>query len=261
MLVPHILSCKRPSHTAPLTEALAEEMNDMSDLLAPLRKAIYPICFDTGYEENPFNTFGTCFLIELECGVYAVTLKHVLKDMHVSDIFIFEEGSQIELIRFKRRVYVECVNSPDSEIKDLALLEIDPQTLSKPVPCYNLSKISNEWELEPENYHYAVFGYPSVNRDIDQQSKHIQTVQYCLNGVYAGKSMLEDCYKLQINESNLNESGGMDGFSGSPVFAWHKDSKSVYEAVLCGVAIQAKGSTLNFLRRREIDEVAREICS
>ena len=124
-----------------------------------------------------------------------------------------------------------------------------------------MSKISNDWEQEPENYKYVVFGYPSVHRDIDYEKKHIETAQSSMACEFAGKSMLEDCYKLTIDPSSISGNQDINGYSGSPVFGWHKNSRSVYEAVLCGVAIQGKGSTVNFLRRSEIDAVAREICS
>ena len=236
-------------------------MNDISELLVPLRRAVYPLCFDTGNEYFPVNTFGTCFLVELKCGFFAVTLKHVIMDVHVSDLFIFEESDLIEPIRFKKRAFFECTNSPDSQIEDLALLEVNLDTMSKPAPAYNLSKISNEWENEPHNYHYRVFGYPSIERDVDDSKKQIETVQHCLNGVYIGKSMLVDCYKIKINNLITTNPLNMDGFSGSPVFAWHNDAESIFDTALCGIAIQAKGDTLNFLRRWEIDEAARYICS
>lgn len=235
-------------------------MTEFLELVKPLRKAIYPVCFETGNEDAPFSTFGTCFLVELECGIFAVTLKHVVDKTHVSDLFIFDEADQIDLIKFKRRIGVECISSPASEINDLVLLEINPQTLKQPLPCYNLSKISNEWESEPKNYNYMVFGYPTSERNVDYEIKHIETVQRPLACVYSGKSMLEDCYKLKIDQDSISGTDDLDGYSGSPVFAWHKNASSVYEAVLCGVAIQGKDTTVNFLRRREIDEIARQIC-
>jgi hypothetical protein len=236
-------------------------MNDISELLVPLRRAIYPLCSDTGYEQAPVATFGTCFLVELKCGFFAVTLKHVVMDTHVSDLFIFEESELIAPIRFKKKAFFKCTNSPDSEIADLALLEVDLDTMSRPAPAYNLGKMTSAWERDPKNYHYRVFGYPSVQREIDYDNKHIETVQHCLNGVYAGRSMLTDCYKIEIFKSESLESCSLDGYSGSPVFAWHNDAESIFETEFCGVAIQGKGNTLNFLRRWEIDEAARYICS
>ena len=73
--------------------------------------------------------------------------------------------------------------------------------------------------------------------------------------------MLEDCYKLGVDLASSEDTVALDGYSGSPVFAWHKSNTDVYKGVLCGVAIQGAGNTLNFLRRREIDAMAVEICS
>ena len=188
-------------------------MNRFSELVAPLRRAVHAVCFETGIQDAPFGTLGTCFFVELKCGFFAVTLEHVLKQTHVSDMFVFEEGNQIKQIRFEVRINVTCPASPDSEIRDLVLLKISRSTLSGHLPFYNLSKISNEWELEPWNYEYMVFGYPSEGRYVDYENKHIHCPQHSFTGVYSGKSMLEDCYKLTITPESNSGPSNIDGYS------------------------------------------------
>lgn len=175
--------------------------------------------------------------------------------------FLCVPGNPVHKIRFNKKIDINCTDVPDSEIADLVLLHVCKETLLPTIPCYELGKISNAWESEPENHNYMVFGFPSDDRDIDVDKMHIHCAQHSFSCSYAGESVLDACYKLNINTDTKCCSVSVDGYSGAPVFAWHKDATSVYEGVLCGVAIQASESTINFLRRGVIDEVAKNLCA
>lgn len=234
-------------------------------MVEPLRAAIKPVIFETGIESAPYTTVGTCFLVKLKCGIFAVTLKHVVREEKAKNILILRTRKGMVPVRFTVRINVDCADAEDSEVEDLVLLAVDPKSLSlvpsNNVPCYEIDKITDNWEDAPDEYNYMVFGYPSVERDIDYENRDIVCPQQSFSCRFAGNSMLDACYKLNINPDSNSGSSNIDGYSGSPVFAWHKDAKRVREAVFCGVAIQSAGTTLNFLRRGVIDEVAKKLCS
>lgn len=55
--------------------------------ISELRRSIFALFYTTGAAEYPYSTFGSCFLIKLDCGVFAVTLKHVVQGASARDIF------------------------------------------------------------------------------------------------------------------------------------------------------------------------------
>ena len=238
-------------------------MTHINDAIRELRLSARPVFLATGNTEYPYYGVGSCFLVERQKRWYVVTARHVVKDMEsVHDMVIYPSEDSDGPLPFLLGKSVKLPYTDDDACADIVVIEIDRNLLSEPdsqrTHVLNLDKISDQWVEIPKSLYYVVFGYPNESRHIDFDDSEIYALQQCIVGDISREAISTQCFVLEI----INSNGCQDynGLSGSPVFAWSKDSNAQFYPYFCGMALRGsfKNSTLEFVDsffvNRVIDE-------
>jgi len=237
------------------------ELRKISSFLVPITNCVHPIVFETNMEESRYGSLGTCTLLSLPCGLFAMTVEHVVKDSDVKNIIIIPRRPKMKTVRFSKTFPFSCTHS--DQLEKIVLLEVDPSSLNgdNTPDAIDIFSMPNDWEENPEDYKYMVFGYPNETRRLNYETKELEFPQYCFSAVYSGSSSIDNCSKLSI--CNIIGPKNIDGYSGSPVFAWKKGEADVESINFCGLAVRGSFSSkaMHFLERNFIAEIASQICA
>jgi hypothetical protein len=94
------------------------------DVTARLARSVQPLVFETGFEDFPYSTAGTVFLVGYEGKPYVLTTRHALYPESLSPVCIFPTDSSHRLIPLKD-VFLVPRTDEDEDLVDLAAIGID----------------------------------------------------------------------------------------------------------------------------------------
>lgn len=216
-----------------------------SDALRRLALSVHPIVFETGNEDFPYSTLGTVFLIGYEGKMYVITTRHGLTPDNLLPICIYPSDKSSKLLPLDNVFFVSTTDSREHFV-DLAIIEVAALTakekdLNQTVIIDLALAVDPSWELEANGMDFFVIGYPSERSDIDYEKEEIKTEVAILFGSYAGISDHAHLHRLRIE--NYDDFKEFNGFSGSPVFMWHRTEGNPPTPILCGMALQGTVSS------------------
>lgn len=227
-----------------------------NERIEPLRQCIHPVFFENDDTESPCSGNGTCFLITVGSNCFAVTLKHIVKDLPPKNIVLMPQYGNPELVRFDKKYNLKCTDEEESEIEDLVLLRV-AYNKSVDLPVIHIDNTENDWIQAPYNFNYMGFGYPNELRYVD--SEQLVAIQHSFTAEFGGESIFHKCCVLDI--VTITGPKSIDGYSGSPVFSWRKGETNIQAMNFCGVAIHGsyQSKKVHILMRGVIERAAREL--
>ena len=227
-----------------------EELKGKRMKVKELGDCVRPIIFENEEEEfdkYPYTVGGTCFLLEYGRKMFAVTAKHVLKNLNYKPKEVrvppYVEDMTHFLPIFKS--YANDIYETDGkDYADIILLEIARD------------KLHSGWKSRLKPYDYAmnsiapldfrgsskllIKGYPKQILEqnyADHDEKHMQFQALTITGNYLEESKdSEGCHLFKFDDlTDIVPSS--DGMSGSPLFhVFQKNKESV--ARLAGMYIR-----------------------
>lgn len=238
-----------------------------------LGDCVRPIVFENDeFDDYPYTVGGTCFLIEYDRKIFAVTAKHVLKNLNYKPEEVrvppYVEGMTHFLPICKS--YANSIYETEGEdYADIILLEIARDKLHsgwksrlKPY-VYEINSIAPlDFQANPK---LLIKGFPKKipgQNYVDHDEKHMQFKALTITGNYLGESKdSKGCHQFKFDDLT-DVVPSSDGMSGSPLFRVSQNNKESI-ARLAGMYIRGddEKNTGLFISSNIIKKMLHKACS
>lgn len=220
------------SGTQGIGDALALQM-------ARMRQAVRPLLIDTGISEVPVGVWGTCFLVNFQARIFAVTAKHLVSGNHSGEIRLLGSDRSRRRIPLSQGFGAHADDSADEA--DLMVFPASTVGLSrremKLGRMFNLDRTGiQSWRPLAETSQFVVIGYPREHSKVDYDRGVVTSGQVLISGRYVGPVNGSSClHRISVDNSlHLSE---FAGFSGAPVFAVEHHIGALPNFRFAGVAV------------------------
>ena len=201
-----------------------------------LGDCVRPIIFENEeFDEYPYTVGGTCFLIEYDSRMFAVTAKHVLKNLNYKPEEVRVPPYIENMTHFLPicKSYANSIYETDGkDYADIILLEIardklhsDWKSRVKPYDYETDSIASLDFSDSPK---LLIKGYPKKIPEqnyANHDEKHLQFQALTITGNYLEESKAsKGCHLFRFDDlTDIVPSS--DGMSGSPLFRVFQNNK------------------------------------
>lgn len=193
--------------------------------------------------EFQYSIRGTCFLIKFHERIYALTAKHNIKDFHPRQFRVPARLGDQAMLNYSQPFTIEMHNE---DFEDFVAFEIPlntnqlngflqddaAATFDRAIDWRKVQKVS-------------VCGFPTELNEF-YESERISYQSVCLLASCTGKSVIEGCYEIEIDQPIPLKS--LDGLSGSPVFC--RDPSC---PILLGMILRGSPNTLGVTKLHFLD--------
>ena len=181
-------------------------------------------------EDNNYEyTFGgSAFLVKVGQTLFAVTAKHILKNIGYSpnDVLIKYNENSRHFLPFDEALGINTNNDEDTDHKDIIFLKVAESHFNPDIDTGFVIELPKKRQLPKlECEQLLITGFPKNISEIDYDLKHIKTVRKPL--MATGPSQTEFIGLLTFEYGQNNAEGwDLNGVSGSPVFCLNNTNNS-----------------------------------
>lgn len=216
----------------------------MNDELLKLRQTARQMVFRTGEQSTPITIGGTYFLVTYRERLFAVTAKHVVRDCVPEQLLLSTSDNHWIPARVIEQFNV---SNDGSDALDLVVYDLDTRHFiakhRKNSRAYNMPLVDPIWMQRYYECGFFFFGYPLSRARVAYGMFTTQATneQWFVTATYQRRSEVEHGHVLKI--ANPHCLDGLDGLSGSPVFAYQNLIGVEAKPFFAGVVLRGTASS------------------